>query len=187
MINAKIQSVLISFFAMQSFFAMGHGGMRGQGWGWGQHDDNHHVMMDMIHNLIDERSSIERQYTNTTTGIESYTNSSDLDVTEWIQTHVYQMVNLMESENGGIRLWDPLFHGMFELRDFHGMNITNTTDGVHVVQSVADDDELDAGVKECTKQLIQNHAEAVTRFVDHGYDVLDEIHPAPEECSAILV
>lgn len=112
----------------------GHrGGMRGRGggkgrgkgrgrwgWGWGQGrgkgDDvcmQKGEMMGLIHDLMDNSGpdgNIVRDDVNisTTGGIESYTYSTDPEVGGWIQTHVYQMKRLMESESCGIRMWDAV-------------------------------------------------------------------------------
>ncbi|KAL7540399.1 hypothetical protein ACHAXR_010080 [Thalassiosira sp. AJA248-18] len=167
---------------------MGHGGMwrGGSGGGTGSKRD----MMDVIHDLFDSvddddiTNDIKRTVNNTDTGIESYTYSDDEDVASWIQTHVYQMTSLMDSESGGIRLWDDLFHNMFELRDFHKLEVTNTTKGVYAVQNVAKDVE-DADEKECTKSLIQAHAELVSLFVERGRREMRNNHRAPTECKGV--
>lgn len=183
MINAKL--VQFFFFATQVTLVvgmghggmghgcMGHRGMRGMGNG---------EMMDMIHNLLDHREDIVREYVNTESGIESWTTSGNSDVALWIQTHVYHMTTLMNSETGGIRLCDDLFERMFTLRDNHEMIVNNTADGVHVVQKVADNVE-DTDEAECTIELIQKHAEVVSKFVDRGMSEMHANHPAPEKCA----
>ena len=70
----------------------GGGGMGGHG-GMSKRD-----MMDLIHDLIDNRE-IEREKGNTENGIWSYTYSKDEEVGGWIQLHVQQMMSLMNSEN----------------------------------------------------------------------------------------
>jgi hypothetical protein len=189
MINAKL--VQFFFFATQvplfvsarfgknrggGHGGMGHGGMQGMGEG---------EMMEMIHNLLDHREDITRNYNHTDTGIESYTSSDDSKVAALIQTHVYQMTTLMDSENGGIRLWDDVFEMVFALRDFHEMTVTNTTDGVRVVQQVADKVMADDDEAKCTKALIQKHADVVSNFVDRGREEMHVNHPAPKECAVL--
>ena len=69
---------------------------------------SHREMMGLIHKLFDNRDLIKRSYNKTNIGIESYTRSDDPQVGEWIQTHVYQMETLMESNNEGIMLMDDM-------------------------------------------------------------------------------
>eukprot|EP00579_Thalassiosira_antarctica_P001223 CAMPEP_0201871694 /NCGR_PEP_ID=MMETSP0902-20130614/4559_1 /ASSEMBLY_ACC=CAM_ASM_000551 /TAXON_ID=420261 /ORGANISM="Thalassiosira antarctica, Strain CCMP982" /LENGTH=210 /DNA_ID=CAMNT_0048397755 /DNA_START=1892 /DNA_END=2524 /DNA_ORIENTATION=+ len=154
---------------------MDRGGMDHGGMGNGE-------MMQMIHNLLDHREDIERNYENTDTGIESWTTSGKPNVALWIQTHVYQMTTLMDSETGGIRLWDDLFERAFALRDNHELMVNNTADGVHVVQKVSDN-VVDIDEAECTTELIQEHAEVVSKFVDRGMSEMHANHPAPEKCA----
>ena len=129
----------------------GHGGHGGGGYGYGGGWTDGRMskgdMMDLIHSLMDNRDLITRDYNNTVDGIESYTYSYDPQVSSWLQGHVYQMLTLMESDSGGIRMWDDLFREMFSKRHLHHMVAVNTTEktedgrvrrGVHVVQSVSE-------------------------------------------------
>ena len=102
----------------------GHGGMGGhreaQG-GWDKHGGNGggngggSSEMDLIHKLVDHHGKITRDFNITDGGIVSYTYSENPDVASWIQQHVYQMTQLMATENEAIRLWDPVFDKAFEL------------------------------------------------------------------------
>ena len=155
------------------------GGMEGMSHGGTEKGD----MMDIIHYLMDSHDSITRKYSKTANGIESYTYSSNDQVSSKIQTHVYQMMSLMNS-GGHIRMWDDLFWELFEKAHMHEFSsVTNTTDGVRVVQSVVDgvDDEEDFN---CTKALIQEHAKTVSKFVDNGMDEMHKNHPVPDKCYA---
>ena len=61
----------------------GMGGMEHGGGGQGGHGE----MMDLIHDLIDNRKLITREKKNTDAGIQSHTYSEDEQVASWIQTH----------------------------------------------------------------------------------------------------
>ena len=166
-------------------------GMEGYGDGGGRMGNGDY--MDVIHDLIDNRRSITRKYTNTSEGIESFTYSDNLDVGSWIQTHVDQMATLMESGSGCIRRWDDLFDELCEQRDLHEMKeILDTTEmvdgvkvyGVHVNQTVVDGDLSDEEAN-CAKALIQNHAEVVTKFLTRGRKEMRDNHPVPMECEGV--
>ncbi len=135
-------------------------------------------MMQLIHQLVDSHEDVTRYYNETDVGIESYTFSDDPDVASWIQEHVRQMV-----KNGGIRLRDPLFRAAFDFSSFHEMIVTNTQDGVHVVQNVVADVD-DAKTKACTISIIQDHAAVVSKFVTHGRSEMRKNHDAPAICNA---
>lgn len=139
--------------------------------------------MDLIHNLINRRGDITRDYDHITYGIKSETYSDDPEVASWIQTHVYQMTRLMDSENCGIRMWDDLFHEMFVQRDNHNLNmfVNTTTDvgdprGVEIEQTITDSGD------DCALALIRAHALAVSNFIDLGWEEMNSEHPLPGEC-----
>lgn len=163
---------------------MGHGG-GGHGGGGDMHQGE---MMDLIHDLIDNRKLITREKKNTDAGIQSHTYSEDEQVASWIQTHVEQMMSLMESDNGRIRAWDDLFAELFDRRDMHALaNVVNTTNsdgtarGVSLEQVVTDQgiDDFD-----CMKALIQSHAEVVSKFVSRGRKEMHNNHLIPDVCDA---
>jgi len=168
----------------------GHGmggmehGVGGHGGGQGGHGEK----MDLIHNLIDNRKLITRKKKNTDAGIQSHTYSEDEQVASWIQTHVEQMMSLMESGSGRIRGWDDLFVELFDRRDMHALvNVVNTTNsdgtarGVSLEQVVTDRgiDDFD-----CMKALIQSHAEVVSKFVSRGRKEMHNNHPISDVCDA---
>ena len=158
----------------------GHGGegMGGHG-GMSKRD-----MMDLIHNMIDNRALIVRDKENTENGILSYTYSNDEEVGSWIQQHVSQMMSLMNSDNGSIRGWDDLFAELFDNRDKHEIiNVVNVNEdgsvGVRLEQVVSDEG---SGDETCIKALIQEHANVVSNFVSRGRDEMHDNHPVPQEC-----
>ena len=129
----------------------------------------------IIHNLLSNRTAINREYNNTEGGIESYTWSDDPEVSNWIKQHVNQMKSLVESNNGKIRQWDDLFVKMFELRDYHRMEVRETDDGVKVEQT---------GDNECAKALVQAHAKVVSNFIKLGQQETSKNHAVPDICEA---
>jgi hypothetical protein len=140
-------------------------------------------MMQLIHRLIDSHEDVTRYYNETDVGIESYTFSDDPDVATWIQEHVSQMTALMASypENGGIRMRDPLFKTAFDFSNFHEMSVTNTTDGVRVVQNVIAEVD-DTNTKACAISIIKEHAAVVSKFAAHGRSEMRKNHEAPTIC-----
>eukprot|EP00984_Skeletonema_dohrnii_P023867 scaffold12965_cov117-Skeletonema_dohrnii-CCMP3373.AAC.5 len=140
-------------------------------------------MMQLIHRLIDSHDDVTRYYNETDVGIESYTFSDDPDVAAWIQEHVSQMTALMTSypENGGIRMRDPLFKAAFDFSNFHEMSVTNTTDGVRVVQNLVAEVD-DTNTKACAISIIKEHAAVVSKFAAHGRSEMRKNHEAPTIC-----
>ncbi|KAL7548006.1 hypothetical protein ACHAWF_011283 [Thalassiosira exigua] len=175
---------------------MGYGG---GGWGWGQGGggmggggmgSSNGDAMDLIHALLDNRGFIDRDWYDYTeggeVGIEAWTNSTDPTVGGWIQDHVFQMMNLMES-GGRIRNWDPVFYELFANRDLHQMYVENITDagvyGVYVAQTTSgvDDDE-----RNCIAELIRAHAGVLSEFIQRGYPEMGESHDVPDDCVEVL-
>lgn len=75
-----------------------------------------HEQMAVIHNLLDNRRVIARNVTDEPWGATTVTTSTDSQVTDWIRTHVEQMIALAEN-NGRIRQCDPLFDAIFDNHD----------------------------------------------------------------------
>ena len=92
--------------------------------------------MATIHNLIDNRHTIQRIVNITDDGIRSTTWSENEEVSAWIKQHVAEMSALLESSSGRIRQWDDLFVKVFDLRDSHTMQYHDRDDkmGVDVEQ-----------------------------------------------------
>ena len=178
-----LASVLITNTSARFGKGWGHGG-RGQGNGGGQGMSNRDRMA-MIQKLFDHRLDIYHDVDNMDDlGINATTYSYDREVGTWIQSHVYQMVNLMES-GGRIRDWDDLFRYLFDHRNDQTMQVTNTTEdgkyGVNVVQTVVSDVEDDSE-RDCIAQLIQDHAKVVTKFLERGRREMHKNHPVSVKC-----
>ena len=178
-----LASVLVTNTSARFRQGWGHGGgSQGNEGGGGMSNRDR---MELIHKLFDHRHDIHRDVGNIDdVGIEATTYSYDRDVGTWIQSHVYQMVSLME--NGGwIRGWDDLFRHLFDHRHDHTMQVTNTTEdgkyGVEVVQMVSSDVD-DDNERDCIAKLIQDHAEVVTRFLERGRREMNKNHPVSGEC-----
>ena len=123
--------------------------------------------------VYDIGSKINREVTLTTTGVETHTwSDSDPQVGDWIQTHVAQMIRLLNT-GGSIRRWDPLFREIFENHGDFSITVTNSTDGVYVAS---------VGNTECAVNLAQFHAEVVSGFIEHGRAEVQRAHEVPEEC-----
>ena len=178
----------------------GGGGGGGQGMGMGQPPasattvdgsgggsgiQSRREMMQLIHQLIDSHDDVTRYYNETDDGIESYTFSDDPTVAAWIQEHVHQMAGLMSSypDHGGIRMRDPLFKAAFDFSSFHEITVSNTDDGVRVVQSVGGDVE-DETTKACTISIIKEHAAVVSKFVANGRSEMRKNHEVPSICKS---
>jgi hypothetical protein len=127
---------------------------------------------DIIQNLVQNRGSIERTVTLTELGVEATTWSTDPVIAGWIQTHVAQMKERVETNNV-IRQRDPLFVAVFENREFLRTDVTNQTDGVFVVQT---------GETDCAIDIIQAHAQVVSRFLQYGPNEVRLNHDVPEIC-----
>ena len=148
----------------------GHmGGGGGMGMGGGRSD------MATIHNLIDNRHTIQRIVNITDDGIRSTTWSENEEVSAWIKQHVAEMSALLESSSGRIRQWDDLFAKVFDLRDSHTMQYHDRDDkmGVDVEQY---------GINKCAIGLVQAHAEVVSAFIDRGYEEVHKNHDVPAVC-----
>ena len=129
---------------------------------------------NVIRNLVANRGSIQRTYTNTTKGVETSTWSLEDNVSGWIKLHVQQMKALVESDSGTIRQWDALFRKGFEMRDLHHMEVNYTEHGVTVEQN---------GDNDCAVSVVQAHARVVSLFVERGREEAWLNHKVPEECA----
>jgi len=130
---------------------------------------------NVIRNLVANRGSIQRTYTNTTKGVKTSTWSLEDNVSGWIKLHVQQMKALVESDSGVIRQWDDLFREVFEMRDLHHMKVNYTANGVEVEHD---------GDNDCAVLLVQAHARVLSLFVERGRAELWLNHEVPdEECA----
>jgi hypothetical protein len=102
-------------------------------------------------------------------GVETLTESDDPEVAEKIRVHVRAMDARMK-EGRPIHARDPLFAELFRHADAITMTIEPTQDGVRVRETSSD-----AWVVE----LIQAHAEVVSRFLANGHAEVRRNHDLP--------
>jgi hypothetical protein len=124
---------------------------------------------DTFHFLLENHKVIQRKVRLLDNGVETITESDNVDVAKKIQEHVPAMYERLKSGKG-VRYWDPLFAEAFKHGKKMKMTIENTKSGVKVVET---SDEV-AVVK-----IIQAHAEVVSKFVKSGFEEAQKEHPLP--------
>lgn len=144
----------------------GPGPHAGMGCGAGAGADHH----DMIHSLLGDHEKIRREVESIDGGIVSETTSEDPEVTDWIRAHVAQMGERLEAGQG-LRHWDPLFVEIFEHHDAIQMDVETIPGGVRV-RETSDDPRVG--------MLIEKHAEAVSEFVEQGFERAHRETPLPQ-------
>jgi hypothetical protein len=148
----------------------------GGGGGSGMSGSAHEV----IQSLFDNHDLINREVHETDTGVEAYTYSDDFEVAGWLQEHVQQMKELMES-GGRIRGWDDLFALAAEYHDLNQLSIQKEANGVRVVHAV--NDNVDGDARVCITDLIHEHAGVVSNFVKKGKEEAMLNHEVPDTCA----
>ncbi len=147
----------------------GRGHRKGQG-EHGRRGGDHRALMGNIHGLMDNHRSIHRAVENIEYGIIAVTTTDEPELVETLQTHVGQMVALVEN-GGSIRHWDPLFVEIFNHADKIVVKTELLEDGVRVTET-SDDPYV--------VKLIQAHAQKVNEFVARGMDAMHEPTAVPE-------
>ena len=103
-------------------------------------------------------------------GVETLTVSDDVKVADKIKEHVHWMeVRIVNTQP--IRMRDPLFAELFRHTDKIVMQVTETGNGVRVVETSSDPYVV---------KLIQAHGRVVSGFVDRGFAEAMKNHPVPE-------
>ena len=125
---------------------------------------------DTFHFLLNNHKAIKRTVKKLDNGVETVTESDNAEIAKKIQEHVPAMYARLKSGNG-VRYWDPLFAEAFKHGKKMKMEITNTAQGVKVIET-ADDPAV--------VKIIQAHAEVVTKFVEKGYEEARKEHPVPD-------
>jgi len=143
----------------------GKGFGKGGGGGPGMQADR-----EIFHFLLDNRKDIRRTITKLDDGVETLTESDKAEVTKKIQEHVESMHRRV-SNGQGIHLRDPLFAEIFRYYDKIVMKIEKTAKGVKVKETSKDPYVI---------QLIQAHAEVVSKFIANGYDEVHRNHSLPK-------
>ena len=161
---AFIQILLIALIpATPTFGQGGHGGRGMMG------DAAHAADMQLFHQLFEHRTEITRQVVAREDGIETVTESKNLEVTRLLQTHVAAMLARVK-EGRPIHQRDPLFVELFNNADRIDARHELTTGGVRVIET-----SKDAYVV----KLLQAHAEVVSAFLANGMSEMMKNHPVP--------
>jgi len=142
-------------------------GRHGMG-GW---DDAHAQDMELFHYLLDHGNVIDRRVEERDDGVETWTESDDPEVAEKIREHVLAMVARVV-ESRPIHRRDPLFAELFDHAEDIEIVHDMTDKGIHVIER--SDDPYVA-------QLIQAHAEVVSRFVERGRREMRKNHAMPKK------
>lgn len=142
-------------------------------------NDEHEVIMY----LLQHRHTIDRQLWNLydsdplrparQIGVLSHTTSTDSTVASYLQAHVHQMHHL-EERGEAVRQWDPLYHEMFQRMEEIEMVHDFIENGVAVKHTSNSD---------CGIDLIVQHANVVSGFVDEGTSEVFREHALPESCA----
>ena len=137
--------------------------------GKGGKDPDHTNDRDVFHFLLENHKAIKRTVKKLDTGVETVTESDKPDVAKKIQEHVPAMYERLK-KNRPVRMWDPLFVELFKNAKKVTMKVEKTEKGVRVTET-----SKDAAVV----KLIQAHAEAVSKFVEKGFEEAHREHSVP--------
>ena len=147
-----------------------HGGGMHQGRGHGQGmDASHAADMELFHYLGEHGNEITRTIKQLPTGVETVTESDNVEVATKIRVHVASMSARVE-EKRPIHMRDPLFAEIFAHADKIVMRHEETPKGVKVIET-SDDPYVAA--------LIRAHAEVVSLFVKNGRAEMQKNHAVP--------
>ena len=124
-----------------------------------------------IHFLLAHHKEIRRTVTRLDDGVETLTESDNPAVTAKIQEHAAAMHKRVK-DGKGFRYWDDLFAALFDKHAAIEMEVTNTKQGVKVVETSSDPAAV---------PLIQAHADVVSLFVQHGFSEARREHAAPKK------
>ncbi len=141
------------------------------GFGKGKQKGKAGQLADMatFHYLLDHRAEITRKVVKVAEGVETVTESSNKEVVAKIQEHVEAMHRRLK-EGRPIHMRDPLFREIFRHADKIKMTIEKTAKGVKVSETSKDAYAV---------QLIQAHAEVVSRFLAKGHEEVRKNHEPP--------
>ncbi len=123
----------------------------------------------LIQMLLQNRNKIVRKVTNLDNGIETVTETNDLQLRKVLVTHVQSMAQRVEQRRP-IHQRDPLFAELFRHADKIDMKYRLTDRGIHVVETSRDPYVV---------KLLQAHAEVVNRFLKYGHLEVRKNHELP--------
>lgn len=141
---------------------------RGRGMGRGPGPEMR-VDQDVFHFLLDHHAEIRRSVKRLDRGVETLTESDNMEVATKIQEHVASMQQRIK-DGRGLRFWDELFVAIFQKHASIQMTVEKTEKGVKVVETSDD---------KAVVLLIQAHADVVSQFVANGFDEAHQNHPVP--------
>jgi uncharacterized protein len=148
----------------------GRGPGGGQGAGRGQWDDPRFIAdREAYQFLLQHRDTIRRTITLRPDGVDTLTESDDPEAATRIQEHVAAMHERVK-DGRGIHMRDPLFREVFRHHEQIVMEITNTEQGVRVLETSKDPH---------VAKLIKAHAEVVSKFIENGPAEVRRNHAVP--------
>ena len=155
-------------------FGRGRGFGPGGRFGFGQgadsgHDDQFATDHDVFFFLLDNRKKIRRKVTNLPDGIETLTESDNLEVAAKIQEHVAAMYERVENQQP-IHMRDPLFREIFANAKKIRMEMKETEHGI-LVKETSEDPYV--------ARLLHEHGKVVSLFLKNGHAELPRNHEVP--------
>lgn len=125
----------------------------------------------VFHELLRRHDTIRRAVENIPQGIRAVTESDDPEIAGLIRGHVQEMHRRLK-EGFSLRHWDPAFSEIFAQKDKVRMEVTETENGVEIVETSDDPNVV---------KLIQAHGVVVTSFVASGGRAAGQPSPLPED------
>lgn len=113
-----------------------------------------------IHELLSNHNAIRRKVEEIPGGVRTTTTTDRPELVETLRTHVRQMAERVK-EGRVLRMWDPVFRGIFAHHDEITMEIKKVDGGVEVVETSANPEVV---------RLIRAHARKVDDFVSRGHE-----------------
>jgi len=130
---------------------------------------DHEKDIEIFQFLVDNREVIRRTVRQLPNGVETMTETDELEVRDKLRRHVDSMYHRFK-ENKPIRVRDPLFVEIFRNADKITLRVEQVEKGVRVRETSDDDYAV---------QLIKAHAEVISNLLKYGRAELRKNHPAP--------
>ena len=165
--SARIILLISAAVAVVSLGPMnGQAQPRGPKW-----DAERQADMTVFHYLLDHRKEITRKVTKVPTGVETLTESANVEVAAKLAVHVEAMHKRL-LKGRPIHMRDPLFREIFRNADKIKMTVEKTPQGVKVSETSKDP---------YVAKLIQAHAEVLNQFLAKGHEEVRKNHPVPPQ------
>jgi uncharacterized protein len=159
-----IPMILAALLAVAPAFGQG-----GRGGGGMMGDGAHAADMQVLHQLFEHRTEIERQVRWREDGIETVTESKNPEVQRLLKTHVAAMLARVKDARP-IHQRDPLFAELFRYADRIEASYEPTAGGVRVVETSKDPYVV---------KLLRAHAEVIGAFLANGMPEMMKNHAVP--------